>query len=237
MTNPIDIKFRSDMVVELIDQMGSDASVARAARVSTLGADSRFKEGELEGLIGYLMRSGHGSPFEQNAFTFYIEMPIFVMRELVRHRIASFNETSGRYRQLGSEFYLPSEDRALHQVGKAGAYEFVMGSRDQIDGVRIALTHVYREAYAWYEKMLDLGVAREVARMCLPVGIYTQVYMTINARSLMNLLSLRVRSNVSARPSYPQAEIQMVAVKMEEIFAELMPVTWEAFVANGRIAP
>ncbi len=230
-----EVKFRSDMTVELIDSMGDDNSVVRAARVSSGSAsDSSDRDA---GLINYLMRDRHGSPFEHNAFTFYIEAPIFVFREFMRHRIASYNEESGRYKQLEPVFYMPDENRLLVQEGKPGAYSFLPGTEEQFESVDSRLKMSSELAYTHYEAMLNLGVAREVARMVLPVSIYSSMYVTMNARSLMNFLSLRTIHPESKVPSFPQREIEMVAERMERFFAEKMPITYGTFNKNGRVAP
>lgn len=229
------VVFRDDIHVELIQAAASDAQVARAARVSTQGGNA--SDEDYFGLIRFLMNNRHGSPFEHNMFTYYIEAPIFVVRELVRHRIASYNETSGRYRQLDMEFYIPNKDRKLNQVGKTGEYKFEPGNKAQHKALRDMHEAVYYEAADAYGIMLDCGIAREVARNVLPVGTYTSLYMTVNARSLMNFLSLRVEDPASTFPSYPQHEIAQLAQKMEIGFKELMPATWKAFVDNGRVAP
>ena len=228
------VKFRSDMTVELIQQMGDDSSVVRAARVSS-GSVSVSSEKD-QGLINYLMRDRHGSPFEHNAFTFYIEAPIFVFREFMRHRIASYNEESGRYKELAPVFYYPDENRKLVQQGKPGAYTFTEGTPEQHLAVREAIIDSAEHAYAEYKWLLDKEVAREVARAVLPLNIYSSMYVTMNARSLMNFLSLR-SDRQGTYPSFPQAEIAMVANKMENIFSGFMPATYKAFVDNGRVAP
>jgi thymidylate synthase (FAD) len=190
-----------------------------------------------EGLINYLMRDRHGSPFEHNAFTFFIEAPIFVFREFMRHRIASYNEESGRYKELAPVFYTPNEERKLVQQGKPGAYVFVDGSKEQFSTVRQEIYMASKSAYEHYQEMLKAGVAREVARSVLPVNTYSSMYVTMNARSLMNFLSLRTIREGTHFPSYPQREIEMVAEKMECFFAEKMPITYETFNKNGRVAP
>ncbi len=227
------------MTVELIQSMGGDDSVVRSARVSTTsGTTGDISLGEREkGLINYLMRDRHGTPFEHNGFTFYIEAPIFVFREFMRHRIASYNEESGRYKELTPIFYVPDSDRKLVQVGKPGAYTFEDGNYDQKVMVPAEMKRVTREAYKSYQRMLEKGVAREVARAVLPVSIYSSMYVTMNARALMNFLSLRTTREGTHFPSFPQREIEMVAEKMEEFFAEKMPVTYETFNKNGRVAP
>lgn len=231
-----ELRFRSDMTAELVDAMASDAAVVRAARVSTKGAESRDADADA-GLIRYLMRNRHGSPFEHAVFTFYVEAPIFVFRELMRHRIASYNEESARYRELAPVFYMPAYERPLVQVGKAGEYRFEKGTDEQYEVVDARLEMTARLAFEGYRKMLDEGIAREVARMALPVSIYSSAYVTINARSLMNLLSLRTKREYATFPSFPQREIEMLADGMERHFGGLMPETWVAFCDAGRVAP
>ncbi len=241
MANEDQITFRSDVTVELVRSSASDADVIFAARVSTAGEQSLDDlDGDPErsrGLINYLMRERHGSPFEHNSMTFFVRAPIFVWREHMRHRIASYNEESGRYRQLEPVFYVPSRDRAVLQVGKTGAYEFLPGTDEQYDLIETDMKAACEQSYAAYLRMLDAGIAREVARMVLPVSIYSSAYVTLNARSLMNFLSLRRKAEGSHFPSYPQREIEMVAERYEEEWTRLMPLTHAAFVANGRVAP
>ena len=236
-----EIKFRDDMSVELVKSSASDADVIWAARVSTAGDKSLEDVGadaaKSEGLINYLARERHGSPFEHTSMTFFISAPIFVFREFMRHRIASYNEESGRYRELKPVFYIPSKERKLVQIGKAGAYTFVDGTPEQFEITVAAIKETCNLAFANYQKMLDAGVAREVARAVLPVTLYSSMYVTMNARALMNFLSLRTARDGSHFPSYPQREIEMVAEKMEAHFAKLMPITYGAFQKSGRIAP
>ena len=236
-----EINFRSDMTVELVKSSASDSDVVWAARVSTAGENSLDDvDGDPSrsaGLINYLARERHGSPFEHTSMTFFISAPIFVFREFMRHRIASYNEESGRYRELRPNFYIPSKERKLVQIGKAGSYTFIDGTDEQYEITVRALKESCTVAYENYKKMLDAGVAREVARAVLPVGLYSSMYVTMNARALMNFLSLRTSREGSHFPSYPQREIEMVAEKMEEYFATLMPITHGAFEKSGRVAP
>lgn len=236
-----EIIFREDMSVELVKSSASDADVIWAARVSTSGDKSLEDVGgdatKSEGLINYLARERHGSPFEHTSMTFFISAPIFVFREFMRHRIASYNEESGRYRELKPVFYIPSKERKLVQIGKAGAYTFVDGTPDQYEITVKSIKETCTLAYENYQKMLAAGVAREVARAVLPVTLYSSMYVTMNARALMNFLSLRTSRDGSHFPSYPQREIEMVAEKMEAEFAKLMPITYGAFQKSGRIAP
>jgi thymidylate synthase (FAD) len=236
-----EVIFRDDVSVELIKASASDADVIWAARVSTAGEQSMDEIGEdparSAGLINYLARERHGSPFEHTSMTFFISAPIFVFREFMRHRIASYNEESGRYRELKPVFYVPNKDRNLIQIGKTGAYEFVPGTDEQFNITVDAMKDAYVVAYESYKKMLDAGIAREVARAVLPVATYSSMYVTMNARALMNFLSLRTAREGSHFPSYPQREIEMVAEKMEAEFAKLMPLTYQAFEKSGRVAP
>ena len=232
------IVFREDMTVELVKASASDSDVIWAARVSTAGDksldDVDSDASRAEGLINYLARERHGSPFEHTSMTFFISAPIFVFREFMRHRIASYNEESGRYRELRPNFYVPAKERKLVQIGKAGSYTFVDGTDEQYEITVNAIKDSCTLAYENYKKMLDAGVAREVARAVLPVGLYSSMYVT---RALMNFLSLRTSREGSHFPSYPQREIEMVAEKMEQYFATLMPLTHGAFEKSGRVAP
>jgi thymidylate synthase (FAD) len=243
---PNDIQFRSDVTVELVRSSAHDSDVLFAARVSTQGEqtldaaqheDTDVQNKRDRGLINYLMRDRHGSPFEHNSMTFYVQAPIFVFREFMRHRIASYNEESGRYRELNPVFYVPGPERNLIQVGKPGAYDFLPGSPEQSALVEEQTKAVSTQAFEAYQRMLEAGVAREVARIVLPLNIYSSMYVTVNARSLMNFLSLRTKREGTQFPSFPQREIEMCAEKMEDFFAGLMPLTYAAFNGNGRVAP
>jgi thymidylate synthase (FAD) len=236
------VKIRSDVTVELVRHSATDTDVLWAARVSTAGEqsiDEVDKDPERsKGLINYLMRDRHGSPFEHNSMTFFISAPILVFREFHRHRVGwSYNEESGRYRELSPVFYVPARDRRLVQEGRPGKYVFVEGTEEQHGLVEEAMEESYRQSYAAYQRMLEAGVAREVARAVLPVGLFSTMYATCNARSLMHFLSLCTKDERAAVPSFPQREIEMVAERMEEHWARLMPLTHAAFNANGRVAP
>jgi thymidylate synthase (FAD) len=236
------------MTVELVRASAHDSDVLFAARVSTLG-EQTLEQSQLEGsesegdakrdrgLINFLMRDRHGSPFEHNSMTFYVRAPIFVFREFMRHRIASYNEESGRYRELNPVFYVPAAERNLVQVGKAGAYDFLPGTAEQTALVQQQTRAAAIGAYEAYQRMLEAGVAREVARIVLPLNIYSSMYVTLNARSLMNFLSLRTKREGSSFPSFPQREIEMCAEQMETHFEKLMPLTYAAFNKNGRVSP
>lgn len=242
-----DVVFRSDVTVELVRSSAADSDVLFAARVSTQGeqtlesamaasnADETAKRDR--GLINYLMRDRHGSPFEHTSMTFYVQAPIFVFREFMRHRIASYNEESGRYRELNPVFYVPGPERNLVQIGKTGHYEFIPGTPEQTALVEQETHRNSVQAYESYQRMLEAGVAREVARIVLPLNIYSSMYVTMNARALMNFLSLRTSREGTHFPSFPQREIEMCAEKMEVEWAKLMPFTYDSFNNNGRVAP
>ena len=224
--------------VGLVDHMGNDRSVTRAARVSVAGLNEEAQsEAREAGLINYLMKSRHGSPFEHATLTFYVKAPIFVFREFHRHRIASYNEMSGRYTTLPPEFYLPSEVRPLVNIGTSARPEFAPGTREQFEQYVADTCEAYEKCWEIYQRHLANGIANEMARVVLPVGIYSQMYVTINLRSLMNLLSLRVDSSEAAVRTRPQYEIQQVAEGMERYFQDLFPLVHKAFVDNGRVAP
>jgi thymidylate synthase (FAD) len=215
--------------VRLDGAMADDLSVANSARVS-FGRRKEELDDADRGLIAFLMRDRHGTPFEHNAFRFHIRCPIFVAREWFRHRVGSFNEFSMRYARATDDFYVPEADDVRSQVGKPGAYSFEPVDAELAEETRERLREVYETAYATYEELVERGVARELARAVLPVGAYTEFYWTVNARSLMNFLSLRAAEAA-------QREIRQYAEACETFLAAQMPVTYEAFIANGRTAP
>jgi thymidylate synthase (FAD) len=215
--------------VRLDDAMADDLSVVNGARVSFARRKEDVDESD-EGLIRFLMRDRHGTPFEHNSFRFHIRCPIFVAREWMRHRVSSFNEFSLRYAKASDEFYVPAAEDVRSQVGKPGAYSFEPVSDEVAETTREKLQAVYETAYETYQELVELGVARELARCALPVGAYTEFYWTVNARSLMNFLSLRNAETA-------QREIRRYAAACERFLEQLMPVTYEAFVGNGRVAP
>jgi thymidylate synthase (FAD) len=178
---------------------------------------------------GYAVWSGN-TPFEHNAFRFHIRCPLFVAREWFRHRVGSFNEFSMRYAKATDEFYVPEAEDVRSQVGKPGAYSFEPVDPELAETTREELRSVYEHAYATYERLVEQGVARELARAVIPVGAYTEFYWTLNARSLMNFISLRAAETA-------QREIRRYADACERFLADKMPVTHAAFVANDRTAP
>lgn len=203
--------------VRLVDFAGGDQRVVDSARVS-FGSVSKGEEKDRK-LLEYLVEHEHFSPFEHSVFQFHIKCPIFVARQWMRHRIASYNEISARYTQVKEEFYIPEKFRAQDKSNMQGSVE-----SDNLDNE--TMLREYEEAikfsYETYMRLLKLGAAREMARMVLPVAQYTEYYWTVNARSLINFVKLR--SDLHA-----QYEIREYARAITEIFREKMPWTWYAF--------
>lgn len=209
--------------VELIKHNASDEDVAHAAWVSNFASEARNRDtARIGGLINFLYRNKHMSPFEHGSFTFFVDTPIFVAREFMRHRTFSYNETSGRYKELEPRFYMPDENRPLVQTGKVGAYTFEPGSKDQHDAVKFYTESAYERAWWGYQAMLSEGVAKEVARNVLPLATMTQFYATANPRNVMQFLTLR-------NDQHALAEIRAVAEAIEAEFAKAMPLTYNAY--------
>jgi thymidylate synthase (FAD) len=206
----------------------SDLAVANGARVSFNQSSQELTERD-EGLIRFLMRDRHGSPFEHGYFRFIVKAPIFVVREHHRHRAGhSYNEWSGRYSKMRAEFYVPENVRT--QVGKPGAYSFEPVDAATKQAVREEIERQSLQAFASYERMLDQGIAKEVARTVLPLNMYTTYYWSCNPRSLMHFCGLR-------NSEFAQFEIREFARAAETFLERIMPVTHAAFVANDRTAP
>lgn len=223
------INYKSEPGVHLIKTNASDLDVARAAWVSTMGEDAREHEsGRVPGLIRFLWSNGHTSPFEHGSFTFMIDCPLFVAREFMRHRTFSYNETSGRYRVLDGNFYVPARERPLVQTGKVGEYIFEAGTDEQY--VIMMTNHMMAFEYCWtrYEAELEAGIAKEVARDVLPVSLYTQFYATCNPLNLMKFLDQRTADDALY-------EIRQVADIMKGHFKETMPLTYKVWSGNGDI--
>lgn len=232
------IKLLDDVEVHLEDSMGGDLSIVRAAQVSLKGKNEPVDTEKAVGLINYLVREKHGSPFEHNSMTFYVKAPIFVFREFHRHRAGfSYNEMSGRYTKLLPEFYVPNEDRPLVNVGSSAKPEFVRGSEGQSYRTRRALEASYTDAWLSYEDLLEAGVANEVARAVLPVGVMSQMYATFNLRAAFNFLSLRTKDDRATHLSRPQHEIELVARKIEAEVERLFPIAYAAYNKFGRVSP
>lgn len=233
------VKFRSDMQVELLDCFGTDSKVAQVARVSTRNEEATPERDAR--LVGTLVNEGHMVPLEHAAMTFRIECPIFVSRQIVKHRMSSISELSARYSEMPPEFYVPGEHRKLGQTGSRMAYDMVELGPQRTAATRYIIEEASKRAWRSYEDVLRVGAAREVARMVLPVNVYTEIRMTMNLRSLLNFLSLRVDwksqgyDNVK-QVSHPQYEVQMVALEMAKHLMVNFPAVWQAFHEKGFVA-
>lgn len=205
--------------VRLVDFMGGDLAVVQGARVS-FGQETKGDERDRK-LVMYLMKHQHGTPFEMAVFKFHIKAPIFVARQWFRHRIGSYNEISYRYVEVKDEFYVPSQMRAQDTKNKQASFagNFTQEQNQTACGL---MTMAYEEAYEKYQQLLTMGVARELARIILPVAMYTQFYVTYNARSLMNFIQLRSGEGA-------QYEIKLYAETLSRFFREKMPWTFAAF--------
>lgn len=239
------VQLTSDIAVEEIQQAGSDEMLARAAWVST-GKDRAAPDGEpiteekVAGVLGFLMKSRHGTPFEHGSLTVRVHAPIKVWREWHRHRVGwSYNEESGRYKQLDPVFYVPPRDRpAIRPEGfKSARPAFDVATDAEYAAMLEILRAGYQDAYGKYEQLLAMQADRGLARDVLGVGIYSACYCTANPRSIMHFLELRTDRPESKRPSKPLYEIAVAAGKLEAIFAARWPVTYRAWVGFGRCAP
>lgn len=208
---------------------GSDLDIVNAARVSFNKRHEIMEEGD-DKLISFLMKNRHGTPFEMAWFKFRVKAPIFVFREWHRHRIASINEWSARYSELKDDFYVPRLENVRKQIGKPGHYKYIQADKDLAFWFTDELADFSKKAFQLYKEAIARGVAKEQARFFLPVNIFSEMYWAVNARALMNFLSLR---------NSPKAmwEIREYAKVLEGIFAEHMPVTACSFVLNERVAP
>ena len=224
-----EIKCLDHGFVRLVDWMGSDRDIVEAARVSykspTKGDDQDKR------LLQYLWKNKHTSPFEMVKIKFNIKMPVFCMRQYIRHRMQNVNEVSARYTQLPNEFYIPDSWRPQDTKNKQGSIETdnwnpeVLTVEDELVVSRDAteaLTKICNDAYETYEAMLEAGIAREMARMVLPVNIYTEIYCCWDLKNLIHFIGLR-------DDSHAQAEIQMYGRAIKQIAKELFPWTIEAY--------
>lgn len=213
-------------IEELLDV---DLSVVNSARVS-VGLRKKIVDDADEGLIKFLMGHRHGTPFEHNCFRFHIKAPITVFREWQRHRIGSFNEMSGRYKEFDNpEFYVPAKENWRTQTGKPGAYTFEPWKGNTNMAINLMMRH-FQDSVDLYQWYIGQGVAKEIARGVLPPFLYSEMYWTINARSLMNFCNLRNSTDA-------QWEIQQFAQVVEAAWAFHMPRSHQAFLDNGRVAP
>jgi thymidylate synthase (FAD) len=203
--------------VKLVEFMGGDQRAVESARVS-FGSVSKGEAADRK-LIEYLLANGHLSPFEHSVFQFHVKCPIFVARQWMRHRIASYNEISARYTEVHDEFYMPEAFRGQDRANKQGS---IPTSALEQEKMLAIYDRAIKASFAAYKELLDAGAAREMARLVLPVAQYTQFYWSVNARSLLNFIDLRTHEHA-------QLEIRQYANSIREIFAEKMPWTWEAY--------
>lgn len=244
MTQPTEIRLTHEITVRLVQSMGGDAMVVAAAKVSTSGEEA-LSLANLEnqksnaGLINYLLKHRHGTPFEHASMTLFVHAPAFVWWAWTRHRIGfSYNLESGRYKELEPVFWIPKPDRKIRpsDTHKPARPTFV-----QDDELTIYATHqlkmAYAESYRRYAEMVNAGVANEVARAALPFAVYYSGWVTCNPRSIMAFLSLRTHEPDATFISYPQEETEQAARATEQIFKLGWPDTYIAFNKNGRVGP
>jgi thymidylate synthase (FAD) len=209
------IKVLDHGYVRLVDWMGSDQRIVEAARIS-YNSPSKGPEAD-EKLLRYLYRNKHMSPFEMVRITLNIKLPIFVMRQMVRHRMQSLNEISARYTEVSDHYYTPEVWRNQDTKNKQGS----IGVNDST-GITEEYHQSMESAYRVYQSMMDQGIAREMARMVLPVSVYTQVYSCWDLRNLLGFIRLR-------EDSHAQWEIQEYAKAIKSICQELFPITMSAY--------
>lgn len=220
------IEFRTAPMCDVENTFGDDDTPCRTAKVSTF-TDDLPADFDTRRFLSFLIRNGHGSPFEHAAMTFRLEIPVYVARQLMRHRIASYNEASARYTTLKPVFYLPGPERMLVQRGTHASCGWQAGSSELREDVRHILRNSAEDAWDSYEWMLEAGVAREVARAVLPLNVGTELYVTMNLRALSNFLHLRT-------DAHAQYEIRQVADMMEAHFGAHFPVIHDLWAENGR---
>lgn len=213
-----DVTFVTESTVDLVDYMGTDKSIVDAARVSYGKNLSITTDDKDRKLIRYLMENGHTSPFEHVAFTFYIKTPIFIARQIMRHRTWAFNEISMRYTQAKDEFFGPKEWRGQSAHNK----QMSAGVLNPYDAANATdrYSQALDSAWFYYQDLLEYGVSRELARMVLPVSLMTEFYGTVNLHNLMHFLKLRLHEHA-------QPEVQDVAREMEKHMAAVVPDTYE----------
>ena len=206
--------------VRLVDYYGSDSRIVQAARVSYgEGTKTVSQDGAL---IDYLLRHQHTSPFEQVVFTFHLKMPIFVARQWVRHRMGRMNEVSGRYSIMKDEFYVPensciSKQSTNNKQGRGEVFEEQQAKEFQAEFIE-----GQQKAYEVYKGMVEKGIAREIARINLPLALYTEFYWQMDLHNLFHFLKLRL-------DSHAQYEIRLYAEKILEIIKTVCPMAVSSF--------
>lgn len=222
------IKVLDHGFVRYVDHMGSDERIVEAARIS-YNSPSKGQEQDKK-LLSYLWKNKHTSPFEMAKLTLNIKMPIFVMRQYVRHRMQNLNEVSARYTELPNEFYIPEKWRKQDIKNKQGSLENQNWNDESDQGAGRTWNEEFsrhlkehcNSSYELYQRMINWGVAREMARMVLPVNIYTEIYSCWDLKNLLHFIALR-------DDSHAQAEIQEYGRAIKEICKDLFPATIEAY--------
>ncbi len=206
--------------VRLVDYMGDDSAIVQAARVSYGEGTKTYREDR--GLIRYLLRNKHTSPFEMVEFKFHVKLPIFIARQWIRHRTANVNEYSGRYSEMPEEFFIPDMDqiRSQSDINKQGRSDEVLANAS---GIIKSMEQSQQSSYAEYKSYLDNGLARELARINLPLSSYTEWYWKIDLHNLLHFLRLRL-------DPHAQYEIRVYGEAIAEIIKPIVPLTYEAFV-------
>lgn len=215
--------------VELLGSFGSDLDIVNSARISFNKKHEKLEEGD-DKLIHFLLKNRHGTPFEIPVFRFQVRAPLTVFREWQRHRISSFNEISGRYVEMELESYSPSLENIRTQVGKPGNYHYEPLPELQAGECKRFMDWAFERSYDTYKILLQKGVAKEVARGVLPQNLFSEMIYQANARSLMNFMSLRSAENA-------MFEIRQYSLAIEEMFKNVLPITYEAFIKFGRVSP
>lgn len=214
-----EIKCLDKGFVRLVDFMGGDESIVQAARVSYGKGTKSVNEDR--GLIRYLMRMKHSSPFEMVEFKFHIKLPVFSMRQIIRHRTAGVNEYSGRYSEMKDEFYLPEPNKITTQstTNKQGSSEEVLPQPETFQAIFDA---EQKRAFIDYDQKLKSGMRRELARINLPVSVYTECYWKMDLHNLFHFLKLRL-------DPHAQYETRIFAEAIAELIKPIVPLAWEAF--------
>lgn len=212
--------------VRYVDHMGTDARIVESARVS-YQSQGKGEEADKK-LLAYLFKNKHTSPFEMCKVSFNIKMPIFVMRQFIRHRMQNVNEVSARYTELPNEFYIPEKWRAQSTANKQSSAieaewdEPRLCAYSKNKSLSRSLEYHCEQSYELYQSMLEEGVAREMARFVLPVNIYTEIYSTWDLNNLLKFFFLR-------DDPHAQWEHQQFALAMKQITAQLFPWTMEIY--------
>ena len=247
MSEPTDAVFREEMLghgfIELIDHMGSDLDVINNAKVSfdrsmSIEEFNADQEGSQK-FIDFLVRERHGSPLEAPEFKFRVKAPIFIFREWHRHRVAELNEESMRYSlKEKPEFYVPERKAVRTQVGKPGSYSFEPISDEFVVDDAIARIELAQHfSFRTYKELVNMGVAKELARVVIPVGTFSTMIWKANLRSILNFISLRASNDALPNGGHAQAEIRVYADAMERMISNVCPMVMTSFKNNGRVAP